>query len=805
MLVIRPQTTTLLLFLFCKTLVAQAPFITTWKTDNPGSSCNSCITIPTTGGGYDYDVDWDNDGVYDQLGITGEVTHDFGTQGMYTIAIRGDFPRINFDASATRPDTDDHLKILNIAQWGDIEWSSMDEAFAGCANMICTASDNADVSRVNSLFAAFAGCARFNGDISGWNVSNVTDMTFAFAGAEVFNQDISAWDVGKVESMRNCFAGCTSFNQPIGNWDVSKVEDMSTMFRLALSFNQDIGQWDVSSVSSMSSMFYEASSFNQDIGSWDVSSVGGMAAMFYRASSFDHDLGAWAIGRVPNFNAAVGSQDTSFTAGLFDYSGMSCLNYSSTLAGWANNPDIDGEVQMQAQNMQYNTAGTAARQVLISKGWTITGDIFAECIVVDEDGFITTWRTTNPGTSCNSCITIPTHSGSTYNYDVDWNNDGIYDEIGLTASVTYDFGTAGTYSVGVRGIFPRIYFNDEGDKNKLTRIEQWGSNRWESMEQAFEGCSFLDFGDIPAPDLSRVTSMRFMFSGAENLSAPLNHWDVSRVDEMGFLFRACTFFDQDLDQWDVSRVENMSHMFERCRFFNGDISTWDVSRCEGFEETFSNAESFDQDISSWDVSSLRYADRMFRGASQFNQDLSTWDVSSADDLSDMFSGAESFDADLGDWQLSAAVSLGGMLDFCGLSCDNYSRTLIAWAVNPSMPDDLELGADGLSYSQDASAARNALLAKGWEIVGDTQGACAVSTISAPLTYLVLYPNPVSHSLHLSQPVDQLAVIDVTGSVQLRAEGADQLDMTALPAGLYIIQLVDTATGHSHTTKVIKYD
>ena len=24
-----------------------APFITTWKTDNPGYSCNSCITIPT--------------------------------------------------------------------------------------------------------------------------------------------------------------------------------------------------------------------------------------------------------------------------------------------------------------------------------------------------------------------------------------------------------------------------------------------------------------------------------------------------------------------------------------------------------------------------------------------------------------------------------------------------------------------------------------------------------------------------------------------------------------------------------------
>lgn len=52
-------------------------FITTWKTDNAGTSNSTSITIPTTGGGYNYDVDWDNDGTFDQLGITGDVTHDF--------------------------------------------------------------------------------------------------------------------------------------------------------------------------------------------------------------------------------------------------------------------------------------------------------------------------------------------------------------------------------------------------------------------------------------------------------------------------------------------------------------------------------------------------------------------------------------------------------------------------------------------------------------------------------------------------------------------------------------------------------
>ena len=60
-----------------------APFITTWKTDNPGISCSSCITISTMGGGYSYDVDWENDGVYDDFGVSGDIMYGFGMTGVY--------------------------------------------------------------------------------------------------------------------------------------------------------------------------------------------------------------------------------------------------------------------------------------------------------------------------------------------------------------------------------------------------------------------------------------------------------------------------------------------------------------------------------------------------------------------------------------------------------------------------------------------------------------------------------------------------------------------------------------------------
>jgi hypothetical protein len=94
------------------TAFAQRPFITTWKTDNPGSSNSSSISIPTYGGSYNYEVDWNDDGIYDQSIETGGVTHDFNAPGIYTIRIRGIFPTIFFNNNG------DRLKLLDVGQWG---------------------------------------------------------------------------------------------------------------------------------------------------------------------------------------------------------------------------------------------------------------------------------------------------------------------------------------------------------------------------------------------------------------------------------------------------------------------------------------------------------------------------------------------------------------------------------------------------------------------------------------------------------------------------------------------------------------
>ena len=66
------------------------PFITKWQTTGP----NGSITIPTTGTGYYYSVDW-GDGTGD-TGLTDDATHTYATANTYTVSITGVFPRIYF-------------------------------------------------------------------------------------------------------------------------------------------------------------------------------------------------------------------------------------------------------------------------------------------------------------------------------------------------------------------------------------------------------------------------------------------------------------------------------------------------------------------------------------------------------------------------------------------------------------------------------------------------------------------------------------------------------------------------------------
>ncbi|MDN5213267.1 BspA family leucine-rich repeat surface protein [Fulvivirgaceae bacterium BMA12] len=450
----------------------------------------------------------------------------------------------------------------------------------------------------------------------------------------------------------------------------------------------------------------------------DLSAVTDMSKMFQNAISLNQDIGGWDVSKVVSMN------------NMLDGSGLDCSNYSATLIGWEANTSVR-DVNLGAAGRTYGSRATDARAALIDRGWDISGDILS----IWCEPFVTTWKTT----AQNEEITIPTNSGGTYNYTVDW-GDGTIDT-GQTGNATHEYSSSGEHVVKITGDFPHIHFNGREGSDKIQTVGQWGDIKWESMAGAFKGCSNLEITATDAPDLSQVESMSEMFSGATSFNQDISKWDVSKVvnmykmfegaaafnqnignwdvsnvQVMRLMFSGATAFNQDIGSWDVSNVTFMTWMFEEATAFNQDISRWVVSKVTGLDGMFSGATTFNQDISGWDMSNVKNTSSMFEGAISFNQDIGGWNVGNVTNMKGMFEGAASFNQDLGDWT-SHAINRRDMFDGSGLDCSNYSATLIGWAANTSVTS-VNLGAADRTYGSQATNARAALIDRGWTISGD---------------------------------------------------------------------------------------
>ena len=394
-------------------------FVTTWKTDNPGASSSTSITIPTNAAyAYSYDVDWDNDGTFDQFGIAGDVTHDFGVSGTYTIRIQGSFPSIYFNASM------DRQKILSIDQWGTIGWSSMYRSYNGCTFVQVSASDSPDLSGVTSMEAMFEGAGSVNANLNSWNTTNVTNMNSLFATSN-FNGDISSWNTASVTNMGSMFASNPAFNQDLSGWDVSSATDASGMFSGATSFNQNIGGWNTGGLADTSGMFSFATNFNQDISGWDTSSVGDMTAMFAYATSFNQNIGGWNVSAVTDMTS------------MFDGVTLSTNNYDLLLASWSAQALQPGVV-FSAGNSQYCNAVDRS-SIVTSYAWAITDGGPAVC---SAPVVLTSLASNITATSATASAIITSDGG------------GPITDTGLEYGPTTSYGNTASIGAGIVGDNP---------------------------------------------------------------------------------------------------------------------------------------------------------------------------------------------------------------------------------------------------------------------------------------------------------------------------------------------------------------
>ena len=337
---------------YIKTLISMnidpdlMPFTTVWKT----SPEDMKITIPINSKyTYNYKIDWGDGNITN--GMSSSATHAYDSVGNHTVKISGIFPAIRMVSNKnvrkkTTTEMINAKKLQTITQWGDIAWSSFQNAFAQCSQLDVTATDSPVFSDVSSARGMFYLTNDLEGNkyFNNWDVSHVSDMGYMFAGTDTFNQPLNNWDVSNVSRMDFMFTNSRAFNQPLNNWNVSHVNSMSYMFANSRAFNQPLESWDVSNVTSMNNMFWGAVSFNQALNNWNVSKVARMDGMFRETKAFNQALDNWDVSHVIRmdgmfwdanvFNQALNSWDVSGVANMrFMFTGASAFK-NQDLSNW---------------------------------------------------------------------------------------------------------------------------------------------------------------------------------------------------------------------------------------------------------------------------------------------------------------------------------------------------------------------------------------------------------------------------------------------------------------------------------------
>lgn len=331
----------------------------------------------------------------------------------------------------------------------------------------------------------------------------------------------------------------------------------------------------------------------------------------------------------------------------------------------------------------------------------------------NQKPFISTWQIATDGES----ITIPTE-GDGYYYAVDWGDDSV--ETGFTAKATHTYAQAGDYTVKITGRFPRVYFNNEGSKDLITDVEQWGDIKWRSMSDSFYGCSNLRLNATDAPDLSNVVSLNSMFRGAAEVNGKMDHWDVSNIKDMSYLFAGAISFNQNISDWNISSLESVIGLFQNATSYNQPIDSWDLSVFNELTSLFEGATSFNQPMPNWDLWRVRGLKAMFKNATSFNQDIGGWNVLNLIDMTDFLSGAAAFDQNMAKWDIRGVKNLEGVFDNSGMSARNYDKTLNGWINQSGLVSEINLGVVGLTFCNSQYSRQSFIDDYGWVFTGDQQ-------------------------------------------------------------------------------------
>jgi hypothetical protein len=211
-----------------------------------------------------------------------------------------------------------------------------------------------------------------------------------------------------------------------------------------------------------------------------------------------------------------------------------------------------------------------------------------------ETRFIITVDTTKIGSASDTFI-LPT-TGLGYDCSIDWGDNTSSNHTGAPGNITHVYTMSGTYQIKISGTFPRIYFNNTGDRLKLMSIDNWGIGAWSSL--SFWGCANMVANYNDTPNLSNVTSVSYMFHSCTQFNGQLN-WNTTNLQILNRCLYMCVNFNQPL-LWDTSNVVDMQYIFRGDNKFNQNLN-WNTEKVNTFNNTFLLCSTLKQDFSSFKI------------------------------------------------------------------------------------------------------------------------------------------------------------------------------------------------------------
>ena len=369
---------------------------------------------------------------------------------------------------------------------------------------------------------------------------------------------------------------------------------------------------------------------------------------------------------------------------------------------------------------------------------------------VYDTRFKITIDTTKEG-SANNTFVLPTAGAGTYNYFVDWGDGGAEENVVANTSQTHVYAAPGTYQIKIRGTFPRIYFNNIGDKAKLMTIDNWGNIIWSSMLSAFYGCYRVQGVWIDVPNTAEVTNMSYMFRGCSAFNQSVANFNTAKVTNVASVFYGCTVFNQSLANFNTAKVTNMASMFHNCSAFNQSVANFNTAEVTDMSSMFHNCSAFNQSVANFNTAKVTNMASMFRGCSAFNQSLANFNTAKVTNMSSMFYECTVFNQSLANFNTAKVTNMASMFHNCSAfkqslatfsmtlvanitymlrssdindigTTTNYDATLVAWAAQ-DVPNSLNFhgGTSKYSVAGGGTAARASLVADHlWKIIDGGQ-------------------------------------------------------------------------------------